>query len=469
MKKRVLLVYVLLDALASILAWTLLFVIRKVFIEHNPFNSDLIFADKHYYIGVVLVTLFWLLLHFVTGTYVDIYRKSRLVEILKTIGFSLLGSLIIFFLLLLDDKVYSYVDYYQSFLTLFLAQTILTLFFRIVLLNHTKNQLKKGEVVYNTLIIGSNEKAVKLFEDITGRNYSLGYRFMGFVEVNGKSPNGLSAYIPHLGSFEQVDQIIAKYDIEEIICAVETSEHNSIKNIIDTIGSYHIPIKIIPDMHDIISGYVKMNHVFGEALIEIYPDLMPKWEKLLKRTFDVFASSLTILLLSPLYLFAAIRTKLSSAGPILYAQKRVGLNGVEFNIYKFRSMVLDAEKNGPALSSSHDQRITKWGKVMRKWRIDEIPQFFNVLKGDMSIVGPRPERKFYIDQILPKAPHYKHLQRVQPGITSLGMVKFGYAENIDQMIERSKYDLIYIENISFLMDIKIMLYTMLTILHGEGK
>ena len=222
-------------------------------------------------------------------------------------------------------------------------------------------------------------------------------------------------------------------------------------------------------MQDFLMGTVKTTAIFGEPLIQISPDLMPAWQESLKRLIDIAASVLAVVLLLPVYAFLAIGVKMSSSGPILYSQERIGLNGKPFKIHKFRSMYVGAEKGTPQLSSTNDNRITPFGKMIRKLRLDETPQFFTVLKGDMSLVGPRPERQFFIDQIMKKAPHYRLLQRVKPGITSWGQVKFGYASNVDEMIERLKFDILYVENMSLAMDFKIMAYTIIIVLQGSGK
>jgi exopolysaccharide biosynthesis polyprenyl glycosylphosphotransferase len=222
-------------------------------------------------------------------------------------------------------------------------------------------------------------------------------------------------------------------------------------------------------MYDILSGSVKMSAIYGTPLIEINHNLMPTWQITVKRAGDMVFSLIALTLLSPVYLLSAIAVKFGSPGSVFYRQERIGRDGKPFMMTKFRSMKVGAESSGPALSKDNDPRITSFGRFMRKVRLDEIPQFFHVLIGDMSLVGPRPERQFFINQIMERAPHYKHLLKVRPGITSWGMVKYGYAENVDEMLRRMKYDLLYIENMSIAVDLKILIYTVLTVIQGRGK
>jgi exopolysaccharide biosynthesis polyprenyl glycosylphosphotransferase len=340
---------------------------------------------------------------------------------------------------------------------------------RIIVLYQIKKKIYKSQFGYNTLIIGGNQHAITIYKDIVNNEVKLGYEFKGFVYADDTGNNGMSDYLPKLGSINELKRIIDKHHIEEVIIAIDTSEHNRLQYILAQLSHRQVIIKITPDLYDIISGSVKTSNVFGAVLIEIYPELMPDWQRVIKRALDIFISTSVLVLISPLYLFAAIKVKLSSPGPIFYKQERIGLYGKPFWIFKFRSMMMNAEEKGPALSSENDPRITPWGRIMRKWRIDELPQFYNIIIGDMSLVGPRPERKYYIDIISQTNPHYKYLHKVKPGLSSWGMVKFGYAENTAEMIERMRYDLLYIKNCSLVLDFKIMVYTILVILQGRGK
>ena len=275
--------------------------------------------------------------------------------------------------------------------------------------------------------------------------------------------------MPHLGELTDLVSVIKKNHVDEIIIALESSEHNYIQQILNDTIDVDVRIKLIPGVYDILAGSVKFTSVIQAPLIELNREIAPRWQINAKRIFDVLFSFFVLITFSWLFIILAIIVKLTSKGPVFFSQERLGLHGRPFKIIKYRSMYIDAEKHGPALSSENDPRITSFGLFLRKSRLDEFPQFFNVLIGQMSIVGPRPERKFFADKIIEKAPHYKHLHRVRPGITSWGQVKFGYAENVDEMIKRLKYDLLYAENMSLLVDIKIIIYTILIVFQGRGK
>jgi lipopolysaccharide/colanic/teichoic acid biosynthesis glycosyltransferase len=221
--------------------------------------------------------------------------------------------------------------------------------------------------------------------------------------------------------------------------------------------------------YDFLSGMVKINTIYSSPLIKISNGLMPAWQENVKRLIDIVGSLIAMIILIPVYLVLTIIIKSSGKGAVIYSQERIGKFGKPFVIYKFRSMFSGSENNGPALSGKNDPRITPVGRFMRRTHLDEIPQFYNVVRGDMSLVGPRPERQYYIDRIVKRAPHYTHLLKLRPGMTSWGQVKYGYASNIDQMLERLPYDIIYLKNISLYLDLKILIYTMINVMHGKGK
>lgn len=463
------LLYILFDFLAALAAWILFFLFRKIQIEPQVFGTEVpITFGPRFWAGTITLPLAWILLYYFTGFYDNMFRRSRLDDFIRTLLVSLLGVVVIFFLLILDDTILNYTNYYTLFIALFLLHFTFTLIPRMIITSRMVSKVHRREIGFKTVMIGSNENAVDVYLDITNQLRSNGYEILGFINVEEKVHYQLQDHVTHLGGYENMETILSEHNVEEAIIALGAPEHDEIGDIVSRLSLMDIRISAIPSMTDILTGKVKSTTIFGTPLLEVNQDVMPAWQQNVKQLMDIVISVLALIILMPLNIFLAIGVKLSSPGPLLYTQDRIGRFGREFKIYKFRSMYHNAEENGPELSSKHDPRVTRFGHMIRKHRLDEIPNFINVIKGDMALVGPRPEREYFIEKITKIAPHYIHLHKVKPGITSWGQVKYGYAENVDEMIKRLRFDILYIENMSLFVDVKILFYTINTIIKGRG-
>ena len=491
MKKKQTIKYIVFDTLAAMLAWAALFLFRKLYLEQaGAADVNMIFGDTNFWMGLVLVPLGWLALYTMQGAYRTVLRKARVKELIDTAVASVIGVIVLFFSLLIDDEIATYHNYYASFLFLLAVHFALTYTLRLIVTSQTARMVHTRQLGFPTLMVGGGPKAYQTYLDLENQETYSGNQLVGYVDISSefgvrslelsgcgysnselRTPNSaLDKVMPCLGTLADLRTLVDKYNVEEAIIAVEPAEQDRISEILHALYCCgDIIIKITPDARDIIVGSVKMNSIFHSPLIVINNRLMEEWEYSVKRLADIVISLVAMVVLSPVYLVTAIIVKFSSPGPVFYAQERIGYHGKPFRMHKFRSMYVDAEEAGPALSKDNDPRITPFGRFMRKVRLDEIPQFYNVLKGTMSLVGPRPERQYYIDQIVERAPEYLLLQRIKPGITSWGQVKYGYASTVDEMVERLRYDLLYLDNMSLTTDLKILVYTVLIILQGRGK
>ncbi len=429
---------------------------------------QLVLSANNIFFYFVLIQLFWSILFLSLNLYNPAATSSRFIEIqrLVLITFSVV-VLIIFF----DAISYLYwpIDP-QTTMRYWFVFTFGLIASRIIFRTFQKYLLRKGFGRSKAVIVGFNSRGLETARQIVDHN-NLGYDIIGFVQAN--DDNNIDQYdtsIPILGEEDQLKDIILSNQVSEVVLALDKLQHNRMMEVITHANGSPVSIKIVPDMYEVISGLARTEQIYGVPLIQVNPNLKTFYNKYLKRVIDLIITIPCLMIFLPFWGIISIMIKLDSSGPVLYKQDRIGENNTTFTIRKFRSMHYDAEKDsGPVWAANEDPRITRTGAWLRRFRLDEIPQLINVIKGEMSIVGPRPERPFFIDKLMQEFPFYYRRHKVRPGITGWSQIKQPYDMDIDDVRKKLKYDFYYIENLSFSLDIKILASTFWVMLSGKGR
>jgi exopolysaccharide biosynthesis polyprenyl glycosylphosphotransferase len=453
------------DVLSLTLAWTLYYLLRV------KSGWVVVAARPDFLVPMVVVTIFWLVLFVLVGLYRPWYAKSRFDEVTLVFKTTLIGCLLLFFLIFMDDEGTTVGTSSRVLMLLYWGLLLVCVGGgRLILRSLQRRMLIAGIGAHNTIIVGSTSRSRELYEQVS-RYPALGYRVIGFVRLERperRKGEVLDRGMQILGGVDDLESIIKEQNIREVLIALDSKDHNRLLDIIAKCNGHQVGLKIVPDLYDIISGQARTNQIYGFPLIDISPQLMPPWEESAKRMIDVVVAAGVVIIGLPLWAVISVAIKLESRGPVIYKQERVGKDGAHFNILKFRSMHEDAEKGGPQWAHRRDPRITRAGYLLRKLHLDEIPQLWNVLLGQMSLVGPRPERPVFVEKLIDEIPMYPRRLKVRPGITGWAQVKHKYDESIDDVRKKVQYDLFYIENMSLRMDFKILLSTAYHVLLGKG-
>ena len=466
MDKRTLLIkFVTFDVLAALIVWLLFMVFRKTVVDAQIFSNVKIFVPNYDFVsGFIFFPLSCLFVHSLSGFYRRPERQTTLLAVFTTFVSSLIVSIVIFFVLMLYDIVVSYKYYYYSLLVLFSLLFFVTLTFRLVQFYAIRQAYRTKRYTINTLIIGTGKKAWAMAQEIEKNAEE--YTLKGFIHVENQLNEVPREMV--IGYLNGIGDVIQKHTIKDVIISLDETDEHQLFRLINAMYSYDVDIRFTPRLYEILTGGSRIRMLGASPLVNITTLNMPDWQFSVKRYFDIVFAFIMLVVLSPLMLFAMLRVKLDSPGPVFFLQERIGYLGKPFRMIKFRTMYQGAENGTPRLSSANDERITPVGRILRKYRIDELPQLWNILKGDMSVVGPRPERRYFIDQIIDEAPYYCLLYKIRPGLTSWGPIRIGYSDTVEKMIERLNYDIIYLDNMSLMTDLKILVQTVEIIFKGKG-
>lgn len=459
--------YIISDLITIGLGWAAFNAVRYFSLPEELQILDLfewLTHDTAIVIGQFVIPLVMLMLYAVSGFYNNPTEHSRADEAVNTAFISLVGMLGIYFSVLINDSVPERLRNYEMMLILWAFIAVPCYCGRLVVMSWQRRLRRRGHGLYDAVIIGTARDVVKLLRRVGRRDGLKSFKICAYI-VDGKDERLKDAPVFDLS---QIDAVIDHYKPQAAILADGVPSINDNMRMIASLFKKNIDIYVPIDLYRNITTGVRVSSVVDEPLINISRARIPASTMNLKRIGDIVISFIALILVAPVFALVAIAIKRDSPGPVFYRQERVGYHKRLFKIIKFRTMIVDAEAEGPALSNAADPRVTRVGRFLRKYRIDELPQFWNVLRGEMSLVGPRPERDFFVRQIVERVPHYSLVHQVRPGITSWGMVRYGYAEDVDEMVERLRYDLIYLENVSLGVDLKILFHTVNTVVTGKG-
>ncbi len=456
--------YVACDYVTSSIAFFLFNIFRCYILHEVKDIWGFVFSTK-LIIEEVVVPLVMLGVYWLSGYYNLPFGKSRLQELVTTFFSATINSTLIYLLLLINDQTGERTINYELLATLLSVLFIIPYIGRLIITSVAATHFKEHQWTFRTLIVGNSKAARETGRRLKEGRARIGVTIIGYLAIPGEEGVDDGEQVFRL---DEVEEICRRGEVDQLVIAGSTYNEKRVLNLLYRLFHLELPIKIAPDTFSYVTSAIRLQDIYGEPFVDLTTPTLSESSKNVKRMMDVVVSLLVLILFSPLYAILALLVKSDSKGPVIYSQERIGRKQKPFRIYKFRTMRTDAENEGPRLSEENDPRITPVGRVFRKYRLDELPQFWNVLKGDMSIVGPRPERRFFIEQIMREAPYYALVYQVRPGITSWGMVKYGYASNVRQMVERTRYDLIYMSNMSLFVDMKILIYTIKTVVTGRG-